>query len=118
MPNANVIKFESHPSVISGTRVVLSEGMKPCRVVLRDDGRQFIVHNELLQIVVETRTAQPPTWEPAAATYDYVLCIHEAFDQGDYFQYGSTFLPSKEEALKRAMEVYVGRARRFFEGGL
>ena len=64
---------------------------------------------------METRTAQPPTWEPAAATYDYALCIHEAFDQGDYFQYGDTsmLLPAKEEARQAAQSCYDQRTREF-----
>lgn len=47
---SNILKVENHKTILSASRIVWSEGLAPMRVVLRDNGGEFITHLEILYL--------------------------------------------------------------------
>jgi hypothetical protein len=104
--NPNIIEIIDDPSVRMSTSLKLSEGLRPLRVVLRELPEKFVTHIELMTIAVETRVEE-------GHTYDYVVCRHDGFDQGHYFEFGELVGRSREEAIQQAHEDFNKRATRY-----
>ena len=108
MPNPNVISVFDEPSIIRSTALRLSEGLRPRRVVLRHlwAEMKYVVHDEYLKIRVETRQS----WR---GPLDYVICTHDGFDHGSYFEYGPGWGRTREAALALASSAFDSRAARY-----
>ncbi len=85
----NVVHVKNEDTVLHGSRIVLSEGLRPKRIVLVDTGREFVTYIEYLHIRTET----------SASEEDAIICTHQAFDQGHYFVYDER---TRQTRLKRA----------------
>ena len=98
----NVTVFVNEPDIIRFSNVVLSEGLLPVRVVLRDLGDQFVVHNELMVITAQARDDGCIELQ----------CGHYAYDQGEYFRWkpegytGFNNYPHKVTALEEARQAF------------
>ena len=81
-------------SIVAASHTVMGYGILPHRIVLRDDGRQYITHVEVLSIlsIAGSVVADIPTT---------ILMRHSCFENGHYFLYGG-FSVTKEEASKEA----------------
>ena len=101
MPNPNIIEFKNDPSVELGSSVKLDPGMRPRRVVIRSLPGKFVTHMELMRVDVETRTNEE------GRTYDVVVCSHESFDQGHYFDHRN--YPDVQAAWRAAAADYENR---------
>ena len=103
MGNPNIIEIKNDESIRRATAVKLDEGLRPRRVVLRELPGKFVTHWELMRVDIETR-------KEGDYTYDYVVCSHEGYDQGHYFEWHNV---SKDEAWKQAVADFVERSQRF-----
>jgi hypothetical protein len=87
-------------SVIQYTRTHVADGVRPNRIVLRDLGDKFVVHNEMLKVTIEGDNR--------------VVFSHDSFENGDYFDYGINILRmSRDEALTAATTKFYERSARF-----
>ncbi len=100
--NPNIIKVKDEADVVCGSKIVLSPGLRPCRIVLRDLGTQFVTHREYMHIAVVTRSEDD-------FTYDHVECTHTDYDQGHYFSYRNE---TKQEQYSKALADFAERAEK------
>jgi hypothetical protein len=93
------IRFTNEPSIINWSRTVTGEGTRPNRIVLRDDGHQFITHREILLV-------------GASSNGDTVTFTHDSFENGHYFRYGGKEpgAPTREQALAEATQDFKERS--------
>jgi len=115
MKNPNIIEFVDHPTVVLNSGLVLSPGLRPTRVVLRhlEDEGKFVTHLEFMRIDVETRIFYKNTLpEGSRPVYDVVVCRHEFFENGRYFEYD---LPGRRPIHNRTREEAYEVARKDFE---
>jgi len=106
----NIIEIRDDSSIIAAGPVKLSEGLRPTRVVLRSLPGQFVTHVEFMNIHVEERPALDAAYD-AEKAYAYVVCTHEGFDNGHYFDYGINGVKQKD-ALEAARKDYNERLGR------
>jgi hypothetical protein len=102
--NPNIIQIVDHPSIIRSTSIKLAEGLRPRRIVLRKLPGKFVTHSEHLTIRVVETSASPDR------KYDCVVCEHEDFDQGNYFEFHNE--ASEKIALTKAEHDFETRAAR------
>lgn len=102
MSKTNITKFIDDPTVRRSSNLILSEGLMPRRVVLRDVGDQFVTHDELMVIT-------------AAEREDGLIeltCSHLGFNQGNYFRFtpeghsGFSNFPNKATAWEEAVQDF------------
>jgi hypothetical protein len=82
------IQFENEMPIICFSKTVTGNGTLPHRIVVWDDGRQIIVHTEILHVRIEGQT---------------VIFSHAAYDTGDYFRYDYRDLNDPVTARARAL---------------
>ena len=89
------IRIENDPSIVNLSRTVVGDGMRPNRIVLRDDGHQFITHREIFRVAV---------------VGDTVTFTHDSFENGNYFRYGKGG-GTREEAKADATKDFQNRSK-------
>ena len=95
-------RVQSKADIIYASRIVVSSGNRPTRVVLRKLPGQFVTHKEYLD---------------SAAPIEGTSCrfVHHAFESGNYFDFRTDpshdFKPTEEDARKRAEEDFINRER-------
>jgi hypothetical protein len=47
---SNVLQIENHKSILQASKLVWNEGCAPVRVVLRQEGEEYITHMENLRL--------------------------------------------------------------------
>ena len=102
----NVSRVENEKTVIFGSKIVVCEGRRPMRIVLREEPGQFIVHAEYLDASMEVRDMR---LQPTRYEYELVF-THSCFDQGNYFVFNSTNGVMKETAKIDAEKCFYERA--------
>lgn len=97
----NISRVENEPSVMFASKIVISEGRRPMRVVLREEMAKFIVHNEYLDASMLLR--------PGKIDAELVF-THSCFDDGNYFVFNEINGVSKEDAKVRAEKCFYERS--------
>lgn len=88
LANYSDFKFENHPSIMEASRIIISEGSQPYRMVLRKlDEKEYVTH-------LETLALDGDTWK------------HTSFFQGHYFNVHSDSEEDKKATLTKAVEDY------------
>lgn len=100
--NPNILEVKEEEDHVFGSKIVLSTGLRPTRVVLRDLGDQFVTHREYMHVSTVTRSDKN-------FMYDYVVCTHEAYDHGHYFRYNKE---TREEAYSKAVADFAERVEK------
>jgi len=98
---ANIFRVDNDMTIIRAGNVVLSEGLRPRRIVLRDLGSKYVTHCELLDISIEQD-----------GEHQALVARSDGFDQGHYFDYGHNSLVSKDEAREAAIKDFQDRVSR------
>lgn len=110
--NPNITVINDQVDVIRATQVVLNVGLRPTRIVLRDLGNKFVTHREYMHVRVETQTIGSRVVPGAEHTYDCIICAHEAYEHGHYFEYKPGDGTSKANAYNEATDDFEERARK------
>lgn len=102
MAKTNITRFVNQPDIQRASSLVLSEGLMPRRVVLRDLGDQFVTHDELMVVTATER--EDGNIE--------LTCSHLGFNQGNYFRFktaahtGFSNFPDRDTAWEEAVQDY------------
>ena len=107
MGNPNIIVFINDPSILRSTSLKLDEGLRPRRVVLRRLEGKYVTHDEYMHISVETKENED------GSKLDNVVCRHECFDHGHYYDFGGHSGVSEDAAKEQAIADFQKRAGRF-----
>jgi hypothetical protein len=121
MPNPNIVEIIDHPSIVLGTAVSLSVGLRPRRIVMRKLEDAYATCIEYMTVRVETRKLEANAALPQRgnALRDYIVCEHDFFDGEHRFRFstvdenGTSAVKSEELARARALEDYNSRVRTF-----
>ena len=100
------IKFVNESDIINCSRAVVSAGVLPTRIVLREliQDKKFVTHIESLVIVSECGTN-------GAGVCCEVQFRHNSFEHGNYFEFGSGWSRTRDEAFKIASKDFEDRCR-------
>lgn len=100
----NVSRIVNEPTVIAGSKIVITEGLRPRRVVLREMPLKFVVHTEYLDASVEMNHGKR---ESATLVF-----THADFDQGNYFDFNEVNGTTRELAHELATDCFNKRAEK------
>jgi len=101
----NISRVVNEPTVLFGSKIVVCEGLRPKRIVLREEPGQFIVHMEYLDADIEVRTV-----DAGVGPRTELVFTHSCFDQGNYFVFNSTNGIMREMAKIDAEKCFYERA--------
>lgn len=106
--SSNIVEFIDHPTIVYASALKLASGLRPYRVVLREEQSEFIVHDEYMRIRIEQDKKDGRQF-----TYNVLVCEHDGFGNGKYFNYdepGKSFHgQTRNDALKLATECFESR---------
>lgn len=95
---ASSFRVVTDSTVLHSSKVVLIEGMRPHRMVLRElrDEKKFVTHLEMLDISIERET---------------LVACHDSYAEGHYFDWDEpdSHLPTREEAYNLAYKDFERR---------
>jgi predicted metal-binding protein len=101
----NITHVRNEASILFGSKIVISEGLRPKRIVLREEPKKFVVTLEYMDASVEELL---PNEYGSSSVRHALVFEHSCFDQGNYFDFnevnGVTRALAKELAEKCFME--------------
>jgi len=103
----NVTHVRNEPSIILASKIVISEGLRPKRIVLREEQTKFVVTFEYMDASVEELTSN----ERGSSSVTHALVFeHSCFDQGSYFNFTAVSGITREDAFYAAKARYFERS--------
>ena len=103
----NVTHVRNEPSIVLASKIVINEGLRPKRIVLREEPNKYVVTLEYMDASVEELAAN----ERGNSSVTHALVFeHSCFDQGSYFNFTAISGITREDALASAKARYYERS--------
>lgn len=103
----NVTHVRNERTVLMGSKIVINEGHRPKRIVLRAEPAKFIVTLEYMDVTVEELA---PNEHGASAVRHALVFEHSCFDQGNYFDYNAINGVTRSLAQELAEKCFYERS--------